>query len=53
MDLEMMIQKIASATFVTEASVGAAKKVANDISLSTMRTRKIFMKGEPWQSHES
>jgi hypothetical protein len=30
MDLEMMIQKIASATFVTEASVGAAKKVELD-----------------------
>jgi two-component SAPR family response regulator len=27
MDLEMMIQEIASATFVTEASVGAAMKV--------------------------
>ena len=30
MDLEMMIQKIASATFVTEASVGAAKKVLHE-----------------------
>ena len=30
MDLEMMIQEIASATFVTEASVGAAKKVLHE-----------------------
>jgi DNA-binding response OmpR family regulator len=30
MDLEMMIEKIASATFVTEASVGAAKKVLHE-----------------------
>jgi hypothetical protein len=30
MDLEMMIEKIASATFVTEESVGAAKKVLHE-----------------------
>jgi response regulator of citrate/malate metabolism len=30
MDLEMMIQKIAAATFVTEASVGTAKKVLHE-----------------------
>jgi len=30
MDLEMMIEKIASATFVTEATVGAAKKVLHE-----------------------
>jgi DNA-binding response OmpR family regulator len=30
MDLEMMIQKIAAATFVTEATVGAAKKVLHE-----------------------
>ena len=30
MDLEMMIEKIASVTFVTEKSVGAAKKVLHE-----------------------
>ena len=30
MDLETMIQEIASATFVTEASVGAAMKVLHE-----------------------